>query len=87
MSGPLPAGCPKEGPYDLIFVQGAVEFVPAQLWEQLKDDGRLACILGGGPGSDAMIYSAMNGNLAGHPVFQAGATLLPGFAKPREFVF
>jgi len=87
MSGPLVKGWPAEGPYDLILLEGATETVPMALVEQLAVGGRLACVLGRGQPGKAMIYRRTEGDLSGRAVFDAAAPLLPGFAKPQEFVF
>ncbi len=87
VTGPLDRGCPAEGPYDLILLEGATETVPAALLDQLKSGGRLACVLGRGQSGKAMIYSRTGSDLSGRAVFDAAAPLLPGFAKPQEFVF
>ena len=42
--GPLTAGWPAGAPYDLIFVNGAIEVVPPALAQQLKPEGRVVCI-------------------------------------------
>ena len=86
VKGPLARGCPEQGPYDLIVLEGSSEIVPNTLLDQLKDGGRLICVLGRGPGK-AMLYRRIDGELSGRPVFDAAAALLPGFAKPAEFVF
>lgn len=85
--GPLTAGWPAEGPYDVIVLEGATEVVPAALSGQLRDGGRLACVLGRGPAAKAMLYRLIEGDFSGRPLFDAAAPLLPGFAKPAEFVF
>jgi protein-L-isoaspartate(D-aspartate) O-methyltransferase len=87
VTGALARGCPAEGPYDLILLEGATETVPAALLDQLKSGGRLACVLGPGQSGKAMIYSRTGSDLSGRAVFDAAAPLLPGFAKPQEFVF
>ena len=87
VTGPLSRGCPVEAPFDVIVLEGSVEVVPAALFDQLKDGGRLVGMLGRGAGGKAMLYRCANGDLSGRPVFDAAATLLPGFAKPAEFVF
>ncbi len=86
VTGPLTRGWPQEGPYDLIVLQGSTEIVPVALFDQLKDGGRLVCVLGRSPGK-AMLYRRIEGELSGRPVFDAAAALLPGFAKRQEFVF
>jgi protein-L-isoaspartate(D-aspartate) O-methyltransferase len=82
----LADGWPTDGPYDAILLQGSTELVPTGLLGQLRDGGRLACVLGDGPGK-AMIYRAIEGKLSGRPVFDAAAPVLPGFARPPAFVF
>lgn len=87
VSGLLAEGFPRDGPYDAILVEGASEFAPQALFRQLKDGGRLACVLGSGPGAKAMLYRRSGKDVGGRPIFDAAAPLLPGFAKPPEFVF
>lgn len=87
VTGTLSRGCPGEGPYDAIILEGSVELVPVTLFDQLKDGGRLVCVLGRGPDGKAMLYRRIEGELSGRPVFDAAAAALPGFAKPQQFVF
>jgi len=87
VTGPLAQGCPGEGPYDVILLQGSAEVVPPALFDQLKNAGRLICVLGRGPQGKAMFYRRADGDISGRPVFDAAAAALPGFAKPPEFVF
>jgi len=84
--GPLSAGWAAEAPYDLILLEGASEVMPTAIMGQLKVGGRLACIIGHGPGK-ATIYQRTATDFSGRAVFDAAAPLLPGFAKPQEFVF
>jgi protein-L-isoaspartate(D-aspartate) O-methyltransferase len=85
--GPLTAGWPVAGPYDVILMQGATEIVPATLLRQLKNGGRLVCILGPGPQRKAMLYRNTDGDVSGRPMFDAAAPLLPGFKQAPSFVF
>jgi protein-L-isoaspartate(D-aspartate) O-methyltransferase len=85
--GPLATGWPSEGPYDAIVLEGATEVVPELLFQQLKDGGRLTCVLGRGPDGKGMLYRSVDGEVSGRPMFDAAAPLLPGFAKPPQFVF
>ncbi len=84
--GPLTAGAPAQAPFDVILLNGATEILPQSLCRQLKDGGRLACVFGRAPGR-ATVYRSVSGHVTGQPVFDAAAPLLPGFAKPPEFVF
>jgi len=85
--GPLNAGWPQSAPYDVIVLEGATEIAPHAYLPQLKEGGRLACILGGGPASKAMLYYRSGEELGGRPIFDAGAAVLPGFAKAPSFAF
>jgi protein-L-isoaspartate(D-aspartate) O-methyltransferase len=87
VSGQLAAGWAQGAPYDVVVLEGATEVVPHALCQQLKDGGRLVCILGSGPGSKAMLYLRSGGEVGGRAVFDATAALLPGFAKTPVFAF
>ncbi len=86
-TGPLTAGWPKGSPYDVIVLEGATELAPAGLRGQLKDGGRLVCVLGRGPAGKATLFRALDGEFSGRSIFDAAAPILPGFAKTAEFVF
>lgn len=87
VTGPLVAGWPQRAPYDLILLEGATEIEPRAFCSQLKDGGRLLCILGSPPGAKAMLYRRSGTELAGRAIFDAAATLLPGFAQAPAFAF
>lgn len=87
VAGPLVSGFSQKAPYDAIVVEGATEFAPQTLLAQLKDSGRLACVLGIGPAAKAMLYRRSGGQTGGRAIFDIAAPTLPGFAKPREFSF
>jgi protein-L-isoaspartate(D-aspartate) O-methyltransferase len=86
-TGPLTAGWPAGGPYDVIILEGATEVVPVGLRGQLKDGGRLVCVLGRGPAGKAMLFRSLEGELSGRTIFDAAAPVLPGFTQTPEFVF
>lgn len=85
--GPLVAGWPAGGPYDLILLDGAAEIVPDALAPQLKPDGRMVAVYGRPPATKGTIYHLAEGRLVGRPIFDAAARLLPGFTAPPTFVF
>jgi protein-L-isoaspartate(D-aspartate) O-methyltransferase len=88
VTGPLPQGAPDRAPYDVIMLDGASEVAPQMLLAQLNDGGRLVCVLSQGPIGKATIYRRSGaGHVGAQPLFDAAAPLLPGFAKPAEFVF
>lgn len=87
VTGPLDRGWPASAPYDVILLEGATEVPPHDLCRQLKDGGRLVCVLGSGPGAKAMLYLRSGDDVGGRPIFDATAALLPGFVKPPAFAF
>jgi protein-L-isoaspartate(D-aspartate) O-methyltransferase len=87
VSGPLVASWPDAAPYDVILLEGATEIEPLTFRDQLKDGGRLVCVLGAGPGASAMLYRRSGTEMGGRPIFDASASVLPGFAKRPEFAF
>jgi len=86
-SGPLEAGVPQSGPYDVILVDGSVEGVPGAVFAQLRDGGRLVAVVGAGRTGRATVYVKSGGDVAGRIAFDAAAPTLPGFARPPEFSF
>ena len=87
VTGPLSEGWKQLGPYDVIFLNGAVESVPDALLGQLKDGGRLVGIVGRGPSSKAMLFRSTGQGVSGRAIFDASGPLLPGLAKQPDFVF
>jgi protein-L-isoaspartate(D-aspartate) O-methyltransferase len=87
VTGTLAEGWAQNAPYDVVVLEGATEIVPHALCQQLKNGGRLVCVLGAGPGSKAMLYTRSSGEVGGRPVFDAAAALLPGFAETPVFAF
>lgn len=85
-TGTLTAGWEASAPYDIILVNGACEVLPAALFAQLKDDGRLLCIMGSAPGK-ARLYLRGGRDSDGRALFDASAPMLPGFARTPAFVF
>ncbi len=87
VQGALVDGCKAEAPYQAILLEGCVEFEPAALCAQLADGGRLVCIRGTGPAANAVLYRRDGGDISERALFDAAAAALPGFAKPKMFVF
>ena len=87
VSGDLKAGYPSEAPYDVIFIEGAVDFVPEVLFNQLKEGGRLIAVEGRGNAGVARIYVKENGVASGRSVFNTAVRPLPGFERVEQFEF
>jgi protein-L-isoaspartate(D-aspartate) O-methyltransferase len=87
VEGALNAGCAKHAPYNVIYLDGAVELVPPALTQQLADGGRmLGVLLDRGVGR-ATLWIKSGDALSRRVLFDANVTPLPGFAAPARFVF
>jgi protein-L-isoaspartate(D-aspartate) O-methyltransferase len=87
VEGPLALGCSEGAPYDLILIDGAVEFVPQALIDQLKAGGKLAAAIIE-DGVTRLALGRKVGEGFGMAAFaDAAAAILPGFAKPKTFTF
>jgi protein-L-isoaspartate(D-aspartate) O-methyltransferase len=87
VEGPLEDGWKALAPYQLILIDGAVEYIPEAIIAQLTDHGRLGTAL-----VDRGVCRLAVGRRAGtgfglHTMADAGAAALPGFCKPRTFTF
>ena len=87
VTGPLAAGWPREAPFNAIILEGAVETVPPALLAQLSEGGRLVAIVGLGRSASATIYTRTEQEIGSRVAFSAAAMVLPGFEKPKAFVF
>lgn len=87
VTGALEKGNTTGAPYDLIFVNGAVEEVPEALLAQLRDNGRLVVVRGYGNSARATVFVRERGAFSENVFFNASVKPLPGFAKVKEFVF
>lgn len=87
VEGPLAKGWAKGAPYDFILIDGAVEFVPETLIAQLRDGGRLTAGLVEQGVTRLAIGRKAGDGFAMAAFADAASAVLPGFVKPRTFVF
>lgn len=88
MHGPLNAGWPKQGPYNVIVVQGALAAVPQALLDQLAEGGRLVAVLLSESGQGvARLYQKTGGQVSSRILFDASAAMLPGLEAKPDFQF
>jgi protein-L-isoaspartate(D-aspartate) O-methyltransferase len=85
--GALTTGAPEGAPYDVLFIDGAVEEVPAALVEQLVDGGRVVTGI-----AERGVTRLCSGRVAGGVLGLARLAdlemvVLPGFAAPERFIF
>lgn len=87
VEGPLEQGWKKAAPYDVILIDGSVEYIPDAIVAQLTGSGRLGASLRE-QGIARLVVGRRAGNAFGlHSLADYGAAPLPGFVKPRGFAF
>lgn len=89
VTGPLAAGWPAHGPFDLILIEGAVPQIPAALATQThQESGRiLAAIHAEGRITQAVIAEATAFGVGISPLFDCGTPLIPSLRKAPIFAF
>jgi protein-L-isoaspartate(D-aspartate) O-methyltransferase len=89
--GPLRAGWPSSGPYDVIIIEGAVMEIPPVLAAQLSPGGRVVTILVEEPVSGALghivVGEPVNGGFSLVEHFDCAARPLPQFTPAPAFCF
>ena len=83
--GPLESGAEAHAPYDAILIEGAVEQLPATILSQLKDGGRICALFAEGPLGVVRLGYKMHGTVTWRFAFNAGAPVIPAFARRAEF--
>jgi protein-L-isoaspartate(D-aspartate) O-methyltransferase len=87
VEGPLAAGLPKQGPFDVIVVEGAIERRPDDLLRQLAEGGRLLAVhIQQGVGR-ATLWRRSGELTARRDLFDAAVRKLADFDAPAAFVF
>jgi protein-L-isoaspartate(D-aspartate) O-methyltransferase len=87
VQGKLADGYSAGAPYDVIFLNGAVEAIPERLQQQLAEGGRLVAILQPGPQGRAHVFLKEKGRIGRRADFDSTVPLLPGFQEAKGFVF
>lgn len=87
VSGPAAAGWALGQPYDAILIGGAVEEIPEALAAQLRDGGRLAAVIRKDRAPKVMLFTRTGEHVNARRLFDAAIPPLPGFERPRGFVF
>ncbi|WP_373087634.1 protein-L-isoaspartate O-methyltransferase [Sneathiella sp.] len=86
VEGPLAEGNAKQGPYNVIHINGAISEVPQSLLDQLAENGRLICVLGTGPGV-ATIYRRHGASCSPRSAFDAAVPELNDLMAVPAFQF
>lgn len=85
VTGPLDS--PPAGPFDVVFVDGAVGVIPAAWSQVLTPHGRLCLVKVEGPVGRAYVITHTGGGTTARPVFDALPPRLPGFEPAPAFSF
>lgn len=92
--GPLVKGSSRQSPYDVIFIEGAIEVLPDAIAEQLAEGGRLLVIERVEEAKTAysglgrlVEYKKIKNALYKTVILDANAVLIPAFKKPPAFKF
>ncbi len=80
-------GCPSQGPYNKILINGSIDSVPLNLIDQLVDGGKLICIENKGSVGKVVCFSKQGQSFGKRSLFDAFVPLLPGVKEKTEFVF
>ncbi|MFT6559156.1 protein-L-isoaspartate O-methyltransferase family protein [Sneathiella sp.] len=86
VEGALEAGNEKQGPYNVIHINGAIETVPMSLIDQLADGGRLICVIGVNPGV-ATLYTKSGDDVRAKALFNAAVPELGSLKSEATFSF
>ena len=88
VEGRLAEGYPKQAPYNVILLGGAVAEIPAAITDQLAEGGRLVAVVSAGPGlGRATLMRRDAGVVASRVLYDAVLPMLPGFEAEPGFVF
>lgn len=84
-AGPLADGAAEHGPYDVIILQGAVETLPEDLIDQLKENGRICALFAEGALGVVRVGYKIDGAISWRDMFNAGAPVMEGFQAEAAF--
>ena len=87
VEAPLEAGDPKGGSFDQILIDGAIEYIPDAIVEQLADGGLLGTALIDRGVARLVIGRRIGSAFGTLSIGDAGVPALPGFSRPTAFTF
>ena len=87
VQGPLEEGHRQGAPYDQILIDGAVEYIPDAIVDQLASGGRLGTALLDRGIARLIVGRKAAGAFGYLSLTDAGVPALPGFTRPPAFTF
>ncbi len=85
--GDINSGAKEEGPYDVILIEGAVEFINKEILDQLKSGGRIMAVFREKSLGQCRLGIKTNTQIQWANLFEANCTLLSEFKKEKAFIF
>ena len=85
LSGDLSAGVASEAPFDVIVIEGAVDFVPEALLAQLKEGGRLVAGIRHERMAVATLFVKTDGLVTRHEAFDVSLPAISAFTAAPAF--
>ena len=83
--GALTGGHAAKGPFNVIVVEGAIDSLPASLFDQLADGGRLVAVEGEGLSGIARVHVKSGKTVSARRGFNLSVKPLPGFRPEPVF--
>lgn len=87
VNGDIAMGDASNAPFDLIFINGAVQQVPDILFNQLAPQGKILTALKKSFISEAVFQYKIDNTVQTERLFECSISLLPEFSKKSKFVF
>ena len=87
VAGELKLGYVSEAPYDVIFINGALEEVPLVLSEQLSEGGRLMSVIQSNHAGKGTLTTRRNSQIDNLYLFDAQVPKMEGFEQQTGFDF
>jgi len=87
VKGDLKVGASEHGPFDVIFINGAVSDISKSWLDQLANGGRLVCVKQVGPIGHATVYTRAGDTVGERVLFDASIPVLPSFKAETVFAF
>ncbi len=80
-------GCPEQGPFNAIIIEGTIDEVPLKILNQLEHNGRLIAMVNNNGISNVIEYQKKNDTFTDRFIFSCSAPKLKSFDKRKSFSF
>ncbi|MDA0230591.1 MAG: protein-L-isoaspartate O-methyltransferase [Proteobacteria bacterium] len=89
VTGSVAEGYSRQGPYDVILLNGSIPFMPSSLIDQLAEGGRIIAVVRGAGEvvGRATLWVRIRGEISHRVLFDAAVPPLPGIETKPAFEF